>query len=168
MARQSKRRRGQRPRSKSPTKWHGAVSAPASLTTSAANTNFILLTAAQANEFVSPVVVRIVGDLYVIFQSVTATNERTLITAIRVQTEAGQLNPLVNIDANWMWYMTHFVRREVSITDVVVPVTHTHFDIPVSRKVPIDATLRCIFELTNEGAGVVRFVIAARVLVREA
>ena len=167
MVRRSQRSRGRRPRSRSPTKWHGAVSVPAQLTAGAANTNFILLTAAQANEFVKPVVVRIVGDLWETFLSVASGEERTLITAIRVQSEAGQLNPLADIDANWMWWRMAYMRQQNNATIQVLPVKHTHFDIQVNRFVPIDATLRALFELADSGAGVVRFQIGARVLVRE-
>ena len=60
-----------------------------------------------------------------------------------------------------------YMRRELAITDQVVPMVHTHFDIQVGRKVPIDGTLRAIFELANSGAGAVSFQISARVLVRE-
>ncbi len=168
MARPSRRRGGARPRSRSPTKWHGAVSVESILTTSAQNTNFVLLTAAQANEFVKPVVVRIVGDLYTVFTSPTAGNERTMLAAIRVQSEAGQLNPLADIDANWMWYKSMFFHQVQAVTDQVLPVVHNHFDIRVARKVPIDGTVRAIFEFTNGGAGSVIFQISARVLVREA
>ena len=132
-----------------------------------ANTNFPILTAAQANEFVQPVVVRIVGNAYVGMRGVAAADDAVIVIGIRVESEAGQLNPLTNIDANWMWYWTVNFFMSQTISGQLGPERLVPFDIRVMRKVPVDGLLKIIAE-SAAGSASVELGFAARVLVREA
>ena len=163
MARQSKRRSGRRPRSKRPTRWHGAQSTEFDL--AAGNSSFELLTAAQANEFKDPVVTRIVGNLTITWTNQTTGVEKSMVSAIRVRSEAGQINPQTNMDANWMWFWFSNFRNTGGLTDQVPQVERVHFDIGVARTVPLDGILHIVFESTD--AALVRVQIGARILVKD-
>ena len=124
----------------------------------------ILATAATLNEFTRPVILRIVGDTWITADQVAGADSQETVMGIRVQSEAGQLNPLTNADANWMYFWTHYWRLPVLGTGENAE--RRHFDIRVARKVPRDGLLTAVFE-NSAGGTTVRVAIAARVLVAE-
>jgi len=159
------RSRGRSRRPRRPSKWHGAASAPTN-TVAGGNNNFTLVSVVQANEFVKPVVIRCVGDLTLVMEGVTVGDEQVMVLGIRVRNEAGQLNPLTNLDANWMWMKTVFFRMVDTVTDQNPQIVRIHFDIPVMRKMPIDSLLHVVFE-NSAGGPDIRTQITARTLIRE-
>lgn len=127
----------------------------------------------NAEDYQSPTLVRIVGNLYVQVHAATAVFARAIVHygVIRVpefETPAS-FNPVSNEDRGWIWWgmrgvFSGQVHEAANATDMSVGVLNVPFDIRVGRK--LERSHNITFVIVPDGAQI-KWCVSARVLMAQ-
>ena len=167
--------RGRRAVARRPVEWIGAISAPDSNAASA-NTQFILLTAAQLSEYIRPTIVRIRGTFWARFEGTLLTGNfipsiTIGITVVTDQAAAAAATPIafVDLDADWMHWDVFAPEGGFGEAASDIMYVERVIDTKAMRRIeqPDNANLILSLSTTFEGGGgTIKFRFATRILIK--